>query len=90
MNSPHDVIMDSIIEVELEPKEKELVDEDHEPDQEESLLVPNGPMTRSKTKKLKEAVGGILIQAYALPLYLVQEGKEVISNILVVIQVQEG
>ena len=49
---PDDVILD------------QLVDEDNEimgkPTDEDVLTIPNGPMTRSRTKKLNEAIGGLL------------------------------
>ncbi|KAL0796390.1 hypothetical protein Bca101_067767 [Brassica carinata] len=41
----------------LEEEDKE--DMDHSAS-EDALAIPIGPMTRSRTKKLKEAVGGLL------------------------------
>ncbi|KAL0723294.1 hypothetical protein Bca4012_037893 [Brassica carinata] len=40
---------------------KEMDDEDMDQSaREEALAIPIGPMTRSRAKKLKEAVGGLL------------------------------
>ncbi|CAN7041755.1 unnamed protein product [Brassica rapa subsp. trilocularis] len=53
---PDDVIMDP------------LVDEDNEimgkPTDEDVLTIPNSPMTRSRTKKLNEAIRGLLKTAW--------------------------
>ncbi|KAL0789829.1 hypothetical protein Bca101_006075 [Brassica carinata] len=42
----------------------ELKDEDKEvmkqPAEEEILTIPDGPTTRSRTKKIKEAIGGLI------------------------------
>ncbi|XP_024016591.1 uncharacterized protein LOC112089951 [Eutrema salsugineum] len=81
-----DVIMESTGNIELEPEEGELVAEEQELEPEEALVIPNGPMTRSRTKKLKEAVGGVLRQAQ----YSAKEEKEFITSTLVVIQVLEA
>ncbi|KAL0854302.1 hypothetical protein Bca101_059454 [Brassica carinata] len=41
------------------PEEEDKEDMDHSAG-EDALAIPIGPMTRSRTKKLKEAVGGFL------------------------------
>ena len=44
------------------PKEKDEEDM-YQSAREDALTIPIGPMTRSRTKKLKEAVGGLLKSA---------------------------
>ncbi|XP_024010670.1 uncharacterized protein LOC112086125 [Eutrema salsugineum] len=88
LGRPFDVILESNnkdLELELEDGEQVAEEQELVADQEDLLSVPSGPMTRSRTKKLKQIIGAII-----KGLDSVQEGKEPITSTLIVIQVQDG
>ncbi|KAL0898803.1 hypothetical protein Bca101_082764 [Brassica carinata] len=55
-----------------------------EPDDEDVLAMPKGPMTRARTKKLKEAIGG-LIKKYLLHEECL-DGSLILQDTLITIQ----
>ena len=51
-----DVIMEQLSDEDKEIKDK--------PADEDALAIPVGPMTRSRTKRLNETIGGLLMKAW--------------------------
>ena len=86
-----DMIMDKSWSLEYGEESMEQLEPELEPEEqfepelggEEALVVPTGPMTRSKTKMFNQAVGGLIKQTSKPD---VQDSKRACQNIFVLIQ----